>query len=73
MNAKDSVKTDLTRTMFATLLIGTFIAACSWILLPFLNAFLWATALVVTTWPLTLGLQTRLGGKMGLAATLATT
>jgi predicted PurR-regulated permease PerM len=72
MNAKDSVKMDLTRTLFAILFIGTLMAACSWILLPFLNAFLWATTLVVTTWPLMLGLQTRLGGKRGLAVTLAT-
>ena len=72
MNAKNSVKMDLTRTMLAILFIGALIAACSWILLPFLNAFLWATTLVVTTWPLMLGLQARLGGKRGLAVTLVT-
>jgi len=63
---------DLTRTMLAVLFIGALIAACSWILLPFLTASLWAVTLVVTTWPVILRLQAWLGGKRWLAVTVAT-
>jgi predicted PurR-regulated permease PerM len=72
MNAKTPVTMDLTRTVLAVLFIGVLIAACSWILLPFLYALLWATTLVVTTWPVMLGLQARLRGKRWLAVTVAT-
>jgi len=72
MNARIPVTTDLTRTMLAVLFIGALIAACSWILLPFLTSFLWATTLVVTTWPVMLGLQGWLGGKRWLAVTVGT-
>lgn len=72
MNEKIPVTMDLTRTMLAVLFIGALIAACSWILLPFLTSFLWATTLVVTTWPVMLGLQARLRGKRWLAVTVTT-
>src|SRR5512134_162408 len=72
MNAKIPVTMDLTRTMLAVLFIGALIVACSWILLPFLTSFLWATTLVVTTWPVMLGLQGWLGGKRWLAVTVGT-
>jgi len=63
---------DVTRTTLAVLFIGTLIAACFWIFLPFLTAFLWATMIVVTTWPVLLGLQARLWGKRWLAVTVMT-
>jgi predicted PurR-regulated permease PerM len=72
MNAKVPVTTDLTRTMLAVLFIGALIAACSWILLPFLTSFLWAATLVVTTWPAMLGLQGWLRGKRWLAVAVIT-
>jgi predicted PurR-regulated permease PerM len=72
MNAKIPVTMDLTRTMLAVLFIGALIAACSWILLPFLTSFLWAATLVVTTWPVMLGLQGWLGGRRWLAVTVGT-
>jgi len=72
MNAKIPGTMDLTRTMLAVLFIGALIAACSWILLPFLTASLWATTLVVTTWPVMLRLQARLGGKRWLVVTVMT-
>ena len=63
---------DVTRTTLAVLFIGTLIAASSWILLPFLTAILWATMIVVTTWPVMLGLQAWLRGKRFLAVTMMT-
>src|SRR4030067_338023 len=72
MNAKTPVTMDLTRTILGVLFIGTLIAASFWILLPFLTAILWATTIVVTTWPVLLGLQTRFRGKRWLAVTVMT-
>ncbi len=63
---------DVTRATLAVLFIGTLIAACFWILLPFLTAILWATTIVVTTWPVLLGLQARLLDKRWLAVTVMT-
>lgn len=72
MNAKIPVTMDLTRTMLSVLFIAALIAACSWILLPFLTSSLWAATLVVTTWPVMLGLQGWLGGRRWLAVTVGT-
>lgn len=60
---------DIVRTMLAVLLVGSLLAACFWILHPFLPAIIWATMVVVATWPILLGIQRRLWGKRGLAVT----
>ena len=65
-------KGDLTRTTLGTLFIVGLIAASLWILKPFLTALLWATMIVISTWPVLLRLQARLGGSRGLAATAFT-
>jgi predicted PurR-regulated permease PerM len=66
------LRRDLTRTVFAVLIIGGLIAASVWILRPFLAATIWSTMIVVTTWPILRGLQSRLWGKRWLAATIMT-
>lgn len=71
MTLKNS-SVDLTRTMLAVLFIGILITASFWILRPFLTAFVWATMIVITTWPLMLSVQTFLWGKRGLAVTVMT-
>jgi len=63
---------DITRTTLAVLFIGILIAATFWILRPFLTATVWATMIVVTTWPLMLSIQKRLWDKRGLAVTVMT-
>ncbi|HJV35586.1 AI-2E family transporter YdiK [Geomonas sp.] len=63
-------ETDLVRNMLAVIFIGVLISASFYILLPFMTALVWATMIVVTTWPLMLGVQRRLGGKRGLAVTV---
>jgi len=63
---------DIVRITLAVLFIGILIAASFWILTPFLTALVWATMIVVTTWPLMLGVQRRLRGKRSLAVTVMT-
>ena len=46
--------------MFAVLLIAILIGASFWILRPFLLPIIWATMIVVATWPLMLAVQARL-------------
>jgi predicted PurR-regulated permease PerM len=66
------LRRDLTRTVFAVLIIGGLIAASLWIVRPFLAATIWATMIAVTTWPVLRALQRRLWGKRWLAATVMT-
>src|SRR6266853_5144029 len=63
---------DLTRTTLAVLFVAGLIAACSWILRPFLPAVIWATTLVVATWPVMLRVQQRLWNIRGLAVAVMT-
>ncbi|HJV65792.1 MAG TPA: AI-2E family transporter YdiK [Geomonas sp.] len=63
---------DVVRTTLAVLFMGILIAASFWIMRPFLTALVWATMIVVTTWPLLIGVQQRLGGKRGLAVAVMT-
>jgi predicted PurR-regulated permease PerM len=58
---------NLARNTLAVLFIGILIAACFWVMRPFLTALLWAAMIVIATWPFFLKLQTRLGGKRWLA------
>jgi predicted PurR-regulated permease PerM len=64
---------DVTRTLLAVLSIGGLIVASFWILRPFLTAMIWATTLVVATWPVMLRLQKALHGKRVLAIAVMTT
>ncbi len=58
---------DITRTTFAVLFIGTLLAASLWILRPFLGPSIWATMVVVSTWPLMRRIEQRLWGRRALA------
>ena len=63
---------DLVRAMLAVLFIAGMIVGSLWILRPFLPALIWATLLVVSTWPLMLAVQRRLWGRRGLAVIVMT-
>ena len=63
---------DLPRTILAVLAIGGLIAVSFWVLRPFLLATVWATMIVVATWPLMLRVQSTLHGKRALAVTVMT-
>lgn len=66
------IQHDLTRTVFAVLFLGMLIGLSLWVLLPFLVAFIWATTIVVATWPLMKVVQARLGGKRSWAVMVMT-
>ena len=63
---------DLVRIVFGMFLIVLLIGRTLWILSPFLPALIWATMIVVATWPLLLRLQHALGGLRTLAAVAMT-
>jgi predicted PurR-regulated permease PerM len=63
---------DLVRTILAILFVAGLIATSFWILWPFLPATIWATTLVVATWPLMLRVQRRLGHRRWAAVVVMT-
>jgi len=65
-------RSDLTRTTLAVLFVAGLIGACFWILRPFLPAVIWATTLVVATWPVMLRVQHRLWNRRALAIAVMT-
>ena len=63
---------DLVRIVLGVLLILLLIGSSLSIMRPFLPALIWATMIVVATWPLLLRLQRALGGRRSLAAAAMT-
>ncbi|BDG04731.1 AI-2E family transporter YdiK [Anaeromyxobacter oryzae] len=63
---------DLARITLSILGIGVLIVGSFRVLLPFLGALLWATMIVVATWPLMRRAQARLGGHRGVAVAVMT-
>src|SRR6187200_1534097 len=63
---------DLVRIVLGVLLIVLLISGALLILGPFLPALVWATMIVVATWPLLLQLQRALGGRRSVAAAAMT-
>src|SRR4249920_517884 len=58
---------DMTRTLLGAIFLGALIVASFCILRPFLGAAVWATTIVVATWPVLLWLQGRLWRRRMLA------
>ena len=63
---------DLPRIAFGVLLIAALLGGSLYVLLPFLPALLWATMIVVATWPLMLKIEAMVGGRRSLATLLCT-
>jgi len=63
---------DLLRTALAVFFIGALTLATLWILRPFLPALIWATMVVVSTWPVMLRMQRWLRGRRALAVAALT-
>jgi len=56
-------RADLARITLSVLFIGGLIAGSLWVLSPFLGAFVWATMIVVATWPLMRRAERAFGGR----------
>jgi predicted PurR-regulated permease PerM len=67
-----AARQDLARVTLAVLCILLLIAGSLWVLRPFVAAIVWATTIVVTTWPLLTSLQARLGNRRAPAVALMT-
>jgi len=63
---------DLTRATLSVLSIVGLISISFWILRPFLPALIWATMIVVATWPIMLRAQAMLWGRRSLAVLVMT-
>ena len=64
---------DLARITLSVLFIGLMIVASLWVLQLFIAATVWATMVVVATWPMMLAVEARLGGRRWLAVAVMTT
>lgn len=63
---------ELARNTLAIFFLVGLIAASFWILHPFLGAVVWATMIVVATWPLLQRIETRLGGRRAITVAVMT-
>ena len=63
---------DITRNVLGVLFIVALIGTSIWILRPFIGATVWATTIVVATWPLMITVQTWLWSKRVVAVTVMT-
>ncbi|HYJ39412.1 MAG TPA: AI-2E family transporter YdiK [Steroidobacteraceae bacterium] len=68
MNSQTSP--DLTRTTLGVLIIGVLLVASLWTMQAFIGPLVWATAIVVATWPLLMWVQRHLGNSRALATTV---
>jgi predicted PurR-regulated permease PerM len=65
-----NTRSDLAKTTLGVLFIGLLIIASLWVLQPFLPAIIWATMVVVATWPVLLWVQAMLWNSRALAVTV---
>ncbi|MCG1055637.1 AI-2E family transporter YdiK [Mycetohabitans sp. B5] len=63
-------QTDIARALLIIFILSLLIGGSLYIMSPFLPALIWATMIVVATWPMMRGAQERLGGRRGRATAL---
>jgi predicted PurR-regulated permease PerM len=61
---------DIARILLIIVILLLLICGSLYIVRPFLPALIWATMIVVATWPVMLGIQTRVGGRRWIAVTV---
>src|ERR1700746_3616170 len=66
------IQRDIPRVVLGVLFIVALIGSSIWLLRPFLGPIVWATTIVVATWPLMISMQTWLWNKRALAVTVMT-
>jgi predicted PurR-regulated permease PerM len=67
-----SRRQDLGRVTLTVLFIGGLMVGSFWVMQPFLPAILWATTIVLATWPLMLWVQRHTGNRRGVAVLFMT-
>ena len=67
-----TIRSELTRNTLAILCILGLIGLSFWVLRPFLAATVWATMIVVATWPLLLALDKRFSNRRALSVAVMT-
>ncbi len=72
MTAMPVAGRDLVRVTLGVVFLLALVGTCLWILRPLVPAILWSSAIVISTWPLLLGLERKLGGRRTLAVALMT-
>jgi len=72
MEQAQTTNANITRTFLFILILTGLIAASLWTLSPFLSALIWATTIVVATWPLLIHVQRWMGGRRAPAVVLMT-
>ncbi|MFW0767817.1 AI-2E family transporter YdiK [Trabulsiella odontotermitis] len=63
---------DIPQILLSVLFLALIIAACLWIIQPFILGFAWAGTIVIATWPVLLRLQRLLFGRRSLAVLVMT-
>jgi predicted PurR-regulated permease PerM len=63
---------DVTRITILVLVIGLLLVASLWTMQAFIGPLVWATAIVVATWPMLEWVQRKVGGSRALATTVMT-
>ncbi|HEY6630505.1 MAG TPA: AI-2E family transporter YdiK [Rhizobiaceae bacterium] len=63
---------DIGRITLSVIFIGGLIVLSVWVIRPFLPAILWATTLVLATWPLMLWVERRAGNRRSVAVIVMT-
>jgi predicted PurR-regulated permease PerM len=67
-----SRRQDLGRVTLTVLFIGGLMVGSFWVMQPFLPAILWATTIVLATWPVMLWVQRHTGNRRGVAVLVMT-
>ena len=67
MKANKTASNDITYTTLSVLFIGVLIVSTFWILRPFLVSLVWASVIVIATWPAFERLETLMAGRRGFA------
>ena len=68
MNAQPHA--DIARILLITVILSLLIFGSLYVVRPFLAALIWATMIVVATWPVMLGIEKRVGGRRWIAVTV---
>jgi predicted PurR-regulated permease PerM len=63
MLMSDDTQKELVKNILLIGLIGALLAACFWVMRPFLPALIWASMIVIATWPLLLIVQEKVRGR----------